>query len=129
MGKTLLYFLIPSQYTKTMPTYEYECRSCGHNFEAFQSMSDAPLSNCPECGRELRRLINGGSGIIFKGSGFYINDKNKGNDKKPPSKPSDGGSSKPDSKPGEATGSSACASCPVSAASGGSCPASDKAAG
>jgi putative FmdB family regulatory protein len=58
-----------------MPTYEYECKSCGHSFEAFQSMSEAPLSECPQCGKELRRLINGGSGIIFKGSGFYVTDK------------------------------------------------------
>jgi putative FmdB family regulatory protein len=58
-----------------MPTYEYECKDCGHVFEAFQSMKDAPLKECPRCGKELRRLINGGSGIIFKGSGFYVTDK------------------------------------------------------
>lgn len=58
-----------------MPTYEYECKSCGYGFEVFQSMSDEALRECPECGREVRRLINGGSGIIFKGSGFYVTDK------------------------------------------------------
>ncbi|MDR1128926.1 MAG: zinc ribbon domain-containing protein [Treponema sp.] len=58
-----------------MPTYEYECKDCGYTFEAFQKMSDAPLKVCPECGKEVRRLINGGSGIIFKGSGFYVTDK------------------------------------------------------
>lgn len=58
-----------------MPTYEYECKFCGHVFDAFQSMSDPPLTTCPECGKEVRRIINGGSGIIFKGSGFYVNDK------------------------------------------------------
>ncbi|MCK5737178.1 MAG: zinc ribbon domain-containing protein [Spirochaetaceae bacterium] len=58
-----------------MPTYEYECRSCGHNFEAFQSMQDDSLTTCPDCGQEhLRRIISGGAGIIFKGSGFYVND-------------------------------------------------------
>lgn len=58
-----------------MPNYDYECKSCGHNFEEFQSMSDAPLKKCPSCGkRTLRRLIGGGSGIIFRGSGFYVND-------------------------------------------------------
>jgi putative FmdB family regulatory protein len=57
-----------------MPTYDYECSSCGHAFEAFQSMSDAPLSSCPECGKAVKRLIGGGMGIIFKGSGFYKND-------------------------------------------------------
>ncbi|MDR1239927.1 MAG: zinc ribbon domain-containing protein [Treponema sp.] len=61
-----------------MPTYEYECKSCGHTFEAFQRMSDEPLRDCPQCGREVRRLINGGTGVIFKGSGFYVTDKNKG---------------------------------------------------
>lgn len=61
-----------------MPTYEYECKNCGHTFEAFQSMSDAPLRACPECGKEVRRLINGGSGVIFKGSGFYVTDKKAG---------------------------------------------------
>ncbi|MDR3248976.1 MAG: zinc ribbon domain-containing protein [Treponema sp.] len=61
-----------------MPTYGYECKSCGHSFDVFQSMSDDPIKVCPECGKEVRRLINGGSGIIFKGSGFYVTDKGKG---------------------------------------------------
>jgi putative FmdB family regulatory protein len=61
-----------------MPTYEYECKSCGHIFEAFQRMSDDPLRDCPQCGREVRRLIRGGTGVIFKGSGFYVTDKGKG---------------------------------------------------
>ncbi|MDR1352104.1 MAG: zinc ribbon domain-containing protein [Treponema sp.] len=61
-----------------MPTYEYECKDCGYTFEAFQKMSDAPLKVCPECGKEVRRLINGGSGVIFKGSGFYVTDKKSG---------------------------------------------------
>ena len=60
-----------------MPTYEYECKSCGHSFEIFQAMSDDPLKDCPECGREVRRLIFGGTGVIFKGSGFYVTDKGK----------------------------------------------------
>ena len=58
-----------------MPTYEYECKSCTYAFETFQSMSEPPLTSCPQCGKEVRRLINGGSGIIFKGSGFYVTDK------------------------------------------------------
>ncbi|MFP4510170.1 MAG: FmdB family zinc ribbon protein [Spirochaetota bacterium] len=58
-----------------MPNYDYECKTCGHNFEEFQSMLDAPLKKCPSCGkRTLRRLIGGGTGIIFRGSGFYVND-------------------------------------------------------
>jgi putative FmdB family regulatory protein len=78
----------------TMPTYEYECKSCGYLFEVFQTMSEAPLSSCPQCGKEVRRLINGGSGIIFKGSGFYVTDKQGGS--KPaasPAKPAEGGTS------------------------------------
>ena len=127
----MLYFLMPSLYTKNMPTYEYECKSCGHNFEAFQNMKDAPLSECPQCGRELRRLINGGSGIIFKGSGFYVTDKNSAAAKKPPAKPGMEECKSAD-KPAEAGGTAACASCPASANStgqAGSCPASEKAAG
>jgi putative FmdB family regulatory protein len=60
-----------------MPTYEYECKSCSHTFEVFQSMNDQPLKDCPKCGKEIRRLIFGGTGVIFKGSGFYVTDKNK----------------------------------------------------
>ncbi|MDR2663366.1 MAG: zinc ribbon domain-containing protein, partial [Treponema sp.] len=46
-----------------MPTYEYECKSCGHSFEVFQSISEEPIKECPECGREVRRIIFGGSGV------------------------------------------------------------------
>lgn len=66
-----------------MPTYEYVCRTCGYEMEAFQSMKDDPLTDCPECGRSaLKRLIGRGAGIIFKGSGFYETDY-KSNGKKP----------------------------------------------
>ena len=57
-----------------MPTYEYECTKCAHAFEISQKMSDKPLDKCPKCGAALRRLIGKGSGIIFKGSGFYETD-------------------------------------------------------
>jgi len=60
-----------------MPTYEYECRECSYTFEAFQSINDAPIKTCPLCGGDVKRLIGGGSGIIFKGSGFYITDSKK----------------------------------------------------
>ena len=63
---------------KKMPTYDYECQSCGHVFEYFQSMSDDPLKECPKCGKEVKRLIGGGMGIIFKGSGFYVTDNRSG---------------------------------------------------
>ncbi|TVR91107.1 MAG: zinc ribbon domain-containing protein [Spirochaetaceae bacterium] len=61
-----------------MPTYEYECSSCAHRFEELQSMSAPALEVCPSCGKpSLRRLVGGGIGIIFKGSGFYVNDSKK----------------------------------------------------
>jgi putative FmdB family regulatory protein len=58
-----------------MPTYDYECESCGKSFELFQSISEAPKTKCPQCGRQkLKRLIGAGAGFLFKGSGFYITD-------------------------------------------------------
>ncbi|MFP4211253.1 MAG: FmdB family zinc ribbon protein [Alkalispirochaeta sp.] len=61
-----------------MPTYDYQCDACGHQFEAFQSMKDDALRVCPSCNESaLRRLISGGTGVIFKGSGFYVNDSKK----------------------------------------------------
>lgn len=58
-----------------MPTYDYECKSCRHTWEAFQSIKADPIKKCPECGKnQARRVIGPGAGIIFKGSGFYITD-------------------------------------------------------
>ncbi len=57
-----------------MPTYDYKCGKCDHLFEVFQSMTDEPLKDCPECDGEVKRLIGSGAGIIFKGSGFYQTD-------------------------------------------------------
>jgi putative FmdB family regulatory protein len=58
-----------------MPTYEYECDACGHNFDEFQSMSEEPLKKCPQCGKKkLRRVFGTGAAILFKGSGFYETD-------------------------------------------------------
>ena len=58
-----------------MPTYEYICEECGHEFEQFQSITARSLRKCPKCGkRKLKRLIGVGSGVIFKGSGFYETD-------------------------------------------------------
>ncbi len=58
-----------------MPTYSYVCDACGHRFDEMHSMTVAALTTCPDCGQDkLRRLIVGGAGLIFKGSGFYIND-------------------------------------------------------
>ena len=58
-----------------MPTYEYMCDTCGYEFEQFQSITARPLRKCPRCGKvRLKRLIGVGSGVIFKGSGFYETD-------------------------------------------------------
>lgn len=57
-----------------MPTYEYECTSCGHRFEKFQSITAAPVKRCPNCGKKVKRLFGTGGGLIFKGSGFYTTD-------------------------------------------------------
>ena len=67
-----------------MPTYDYKCENCDHMFEYFQAMSDLLLKECPECSGKIRRLVSGGSGLIFKGSGFYLTDyaKKNSNDKK-----------------------------------------------
>jgi putative FmdB family regulatory protein len=72
-----------------MPTYEYECGACGHAFEALQSMTEAKLVKCPKCKKnKLHRLIGTGSGVIFKGSGFYETDYKKKDAPKPEIKPS-----------------------------------------
>ena len=61
-----------------MPTYDYACDKCGHAFEKFQTMTDSLLKECPKCGsKKVHRLIGSGSGIIFKGTGFYENDYKK----------------------------------------------------
>ena len=65
-----------------MPTYDYKCTQCGHDFEMFQSMSEDHIKKCPECEGIVRRLVSGGSGLIFKGSGFYLTDYGKGKDQK-----------------------------------------------
>jgi putative FmdB family regulatory protein len=65
-----------------MPTYDYECTECKHRFEMFQSIKDDPIEKCLKCGGKVKKLIGGGVGIIFKGSGFYVNDYKKGGGKK-----------------------------------------------
>jgi len=106
-----------------MPTYEYRCEKCGNEFEAFQSISAEPLKNCPKelCAQKkwgrgrVTKKISGGSGLLFKGSGFYITDyrsqKYKDAAKKDSTPASDGKSdSKPaksESKPASASASTA----------------------
>ncbi len=59
-----------------MPTYEYECDSCGHTFELFQRFSDEPAKTCQKCGGPVRRVFSP-VGIIFKGTGWYSTDNRK----------------------------------------------------
>ena len=75
-----------------MPTYDYKCDNCGYQYEVFQSMKDKLLKKCPECNEnKLRRLIGGGGGLIFKGSGFYLTDyKNKSSEASKTSKDTSG---------------------------------------
>ncbi len=84
-----------------MPTYDYECDACGHEFELFQSISDPVKRKCTECGKlKLRRLFGTGAAVVFKGSGFYQTDyrsesykKAAEKDKKPAEKTSESKSS------------------------------------
>jgi putative FmdB family regulatory protein len=60
-----------------MPTYDYECRECGHRFEQFQKMSAAPLKACPKCGGKVRRLIGTGAAVIVRTSSSHATDHRK----------------------------------------------------
>ena len=57
-----------------MPTYNYYCSDCDSHFSYFQKMSESPISSCENCSGKVKRLITGGTGLIFKGSGFYLTD-------------------------------------------------------
>lgn len=71
-----------------MPTYDYECKACGHAFEELQSFSEPPLTKCPKCKKnKLERLFGGGGAIIFKGSGFYETDYRRTGDGKKDAEP------------------------------------------
>ncbi len=60
-----------------MPTYEYECTKCHHTFEEFKPMTAPRRQRCPACRGKVERLISGGTGIVFKGAGFYVNDSRR----------------------------------------------------
>ena len=113
--------------TEIMPTYEYECQACGHQFEAVQSMNDPRLTDCPlpGCKGAVHRKIGRGAGIIFKGSGFYQtdyrSDSYKAAAKKDSESSSGSGSAAPKESPAPASStSSAPASAPASPPSTGS---------
>ena len=57
-----------------MPTYGYNCPACGHQYDKLQKMSDETRAACPKCGTAGERIISGGAGLVFKGSGFYETD-------------------------------------------------------
>lgn len=61
---------------RLMPTYEYECQDCGHRFDVFQKITDDPIASCEKCSGQVRKVIQP-VGIMFKGSGFHINDYKK----------------------------------------------------
>ena len=104
-----------------MPTYEYRCDQCGHQFDELQSFKDEPLKVCPKCHQEsLRRLFGTGAAILFKGSGFYETDyRSEGYKKAAKAEQestkngSSGGESKPaESKPAETKSSTPASSDP-----------------
>lgn len=68
-----------------MPTYDYVCDSCGHRFDVRQSFSEDPIRECPVCKGDVRRVVYP-AGVIFKGSGWYINDSRKSTSAASPSK-------------------------------------------
>jgi len=90
-----------------VPTYDYKCKECGHLFEEFQSMSSDLLVVCPKCGKaSLKRQMSGGTGLIFKGSGYYLTDYKKSGSSETAAKPKEKETrtetkteTKPESKP------------------------------
>ncbi|TWT47808.1 FmdB family zinc ribbon protein [Botrimarina hoheduenensis] len=82
-----------------MPTYDYECDACGHEFELFQQISEAVKKKCPSCGKlKLRRLFGTGAAVVFKGSGFYETDYRSDSYKKAAEKDKKSTEKKSDSK-------------------------------
>ncbi|NLA36090.1 MAG: FmdB family transcriptional regulator [Actinobacteria bacterium] len=97
-----------------MPTYDYRCRACGHEFEIHQSFKDDPLTECPECAGELRKVFSNVS-ISFKGSGFYKNDARGSSSGSTSASSASGSSSDSGSSSGSSSSSSSSASSSASA--------------
>lgn len=95
-----------------MPIYEYRCSACGHRKEALQRMSDAPLTDCPQCGKPALTKLVSAAGFQLKGSGWYATDfRNSG---KPSTKSAGDTAESPkkeESKPADSCGSGACPAC------------------
>lgn len=108
-----------------MPIYEYVCDACGYGFERIQSFSDAPLATCPECSGSVRRVISP-VGVIFKGSGWYINDSKRQLSAKASPKPGEGNGSK-DSSGGSGDGATTAKDSGSTAATDGGSTSSDDA--
>jgi putative FmdB family regulatory protein len=97
-----------------MPTYEYRCPACQHEFEKLQKMSDEPGAACPGCGAPAERLLSGGAGLLFKGSGFYITDYRSDSYKKAASSEKGSGGEKKSGDKGGSGSSSGTSSTPKS---------------
>ena len=110
-----------------MPTYDYEC-SNGHQFECFQSITAEPLTECVTCGEPVRRLIGGGTGIIFKGSGFYVTDSKNGSRGKKAATGDGDGDAKKDKEKGDGKPAKTDAKSGSDSSSGGDKPAKTAAA-
>ena len=98
-----------------MPTYQYACTECGHEFEAVQKFSDDALTECPSCTGKLRKVFSA-VGVVFKGSGFYRTDSRAGAEKKSETKADSTPSEKSSS---DSSGSSSSTSTPTASKSGG----------
>lgn len=95
-----------------MPTYQYACTECGHEFEAVQKFSDDALTECPTCTGKLRKVFSA-VGVVFKGSGFYRNDSRSGEKKSSSSSSDSGSSSSSSSDSGSSSSSPAPAPAPA----------------
>lgn len=102
-----------------MPTYDYICDGCGHEFEAFESIKADPQKHCPKCDTDqLRRKIGAGAAILFKGSGFYITDYRSDSYNKAAKADTSSGSSSSSASSSSASSSSSTSSTPAASSSG-----------